>query len=160
MRRLILDVPVGDIIGRDSSSWIWQIESLEIVQLFKQEKGKLDGIFRIALKNPNIKIEEAIPKDAEIQLLNQDKKSQVRTYYIKYRWHHSSHKLFSLGGKSGGYVSTPFEVKDGKARMNFLGNSKEVASFLKRIECLWPHHKIVSLLDARFSPQLTPKPTY
>jgi len=152
MRRVTVEVPLADIIGPDSRSELWQIESLEIVQLLRQEKGKLDGIFRIALKNPNMKIEKAFPNIAEIQLLNEDRKSQVRTYYIKYRWHHSSRRLFSLSGKSGGYVSTPFEVKDEKVRMNFLGSSKEVTSFLKRIERLWPHYKIVSLVDAKFSP--------
>ncbi|MGA2875046.1 MAG: helix-turn-helix domain-containing protein [Nitrososphaerales archaeon] len=149
MRRLIVELSVEDVIRSDADSPIRKIESLELVQLFNQSGGKLEAIMRVAFKYPHSRIEDIFPKERVVmQLLDHDRKTGVYTYFIKSKEQHTRRQAFSLGG----YVSMPFEMKDGKIKMNFLGNSDQIKSFLKRLETLSPHYKIVSLADAKFSP--------
>ena len=63
MRRLIVELSVEDVIRFHADSPIRKIESVELVQLFNQSGGKLEGIMRVAFKDPRFKIEDIFPKE-------------------------------------------------------------------------------------------------
>jgi predicted DNA binding protein len=51
------------------------------------------------------------------------------------------------------YFSTPFELRDGKAKVAFLGNAKQIKKHLENLERqARGRYRVVSLTDARFSP--------
>ena len=52
---------------------------------------------------------------------------------------------------SGGYLSVPFEIKDGRARLTYLGNAKEIKGFLDGIERQGVKYRVKSITDAKFS---------
>src|SRR5208283_2975353 len=62
-----------------------------------------------------------------------------------------THAMFDLSG-AGGFLFTPIEIRDGKIKLTFLGNVKQVKEFLKGIESGGVTHRILSLTDAKFSP--------
>jgi len=51
-----------------------------------------------------------------------------------------------------GYLSLPFEVKDGKVKVTFLGSAKQVRQFLSPFEDAGVHYRVISLTDAQFPP--------
>ncbi len=156
MRRLIVEISLDDLVGRDPASKFRKIESLEVVHFLKQDmdrKANFEGIIKVVFKDRNSKIEEIFPTQGfETQLLSEDKKSGSRVYFIrsKRRARNSNRYVFTLG-VSLGYVSLPFEIKDQKVKMSFLGSVRETKVFLKRLQDSWPAYKLVSLSDAKFS---------
>ena len=52
----------------------------------------------------------------------------------------------------GGYLSTPFEIRDGKIKIAFLGDAKQVKNLLQMLDDQGLRFKIASLADAKFSP--------
>jgi predicted DNA binding protein len=53
----------------------------------------------------------------------------------------------------GGYLSTPFEIRDGKIKMAFLGEPGQLKNLLEKVEKMGLRFKVVSLADAKFSPE-------
>jgi predicted DNA binding protein len=51
-----------------------------------------------------------------------------------------------------GYLSLPFEVKDGKVKVTFLGTAKQVRQFLSPFEDAGVRYRVVSHTDAQFPP--------
>lgn len=152
MRRLVIEIPVEEMV-EDPDSPLRKIETSEIVHLFKQGRGEFEGIVRVAFKDESVNIEDAFSgMDFEYQLLNADSKGGARTYFIRIKARHPTRRVFTLGEVSGGYVSLPFELRDGKVRMNFIGSPIEVKRFIRVVGKSWPSCKVVSLTDARFSP--------
>ena len=52
----------------------------------------------------------------------------------------------------GGYFSLPYEVRNRKIKITFLGSAKQVRALLKIVEGAGVRYRVVSLTDARFSP--------
>jgi len=154
MRRLVIEIPLVDIINREPrASKFLKVDSLEIVHFLKQERENFEGIIKIVFKDPKTNIEEIFPsKRAETQLLSEENKSESRTYFVKIKpLRKSPRYLFSLAALSSGYVSFPLEIKDQKVKMTFLGSSEDIRNFLRKLKKSWPDYKLVYLGDAKFS---------
>jgi predicted DNA binding protein len=54
--------------------------------------------------------------------------------------------------KSGVYMYGLFELQEGRLKLSYLGNTKQVKDFLKGLQAAKIRHNILSLTDARFSP--------
>jgi predicted DNA binding protein len=54
--------------------------------------------------------------------------------------------------KSGGFLSTPVEVSEGKVKATFLGSARAVKSFLGLLAKSGAAYRVELLTDARFSP--------
>ena len=51
-----------------------------------------------------------------------------------------------------GYDSLPYEIRNGKVKVTFLGSAKQVRDFIKLFEDAGIHTRIISLTDAKFPP--------
>ena len=153
MRRLIVELPIEDVIGKGSHSPLTMIDSAEVVQIFKQRKGEFEGILKVSFKTDNPpKLKDLFPGvGVEAQLLNDNDTTGELTYFVKVRIANPGRQVFSLGEVSGGYVATPFEISGGMIRLNFIGSGPEVKRFMKVIDKKWPHYKVASLTNASFS---------
>jgi hypothetical protein len=49
-------------------------------------------------------------------------------------------------------ISIPYEINDGKIKATFLGDAKEVRGMLQTLEMAHMRYNVVSLMDAKFSP--------
>jgi predicted DNA binding protein len=54
-------------------------------------------------------------------------------------------------GRIGGYVVVPFEIKEGKLRVTFLGSSVQVRRLLHQTAMMGIRHRVVSLTDSKYS---------
>src|ERR1700689_5069714 len=142
MRRLTLQVPMEDLARIHEEPLIQNIESLHVLHVLKQERDKFAMICKISFKGPAPRIEDFFREGGEVQLLHQDRDG-IGTYFLRGK---------PLGGLlgEGGYLVEPFEFRDGKATITFVGDSIQVRQFLRNVEKTGLPHRVVSIADAKF----------
>ena len=149
MRRLIIEFGVGDLVSMLREPSFEKIKSMEVLSFLRSGPDETALICRVRFKNPATKIEEVFAgRFEEVQLLEQDRGSLV--CFFKARRPHSRPGANVLD--AGGYLSLPYEIDDGRLKVTFLGNAKEVRKFMRSIEKMGIRYKIISIMDARFRP--------
>jgi hypothetical protein len=152
MRRLIVESPLNEL---NTTSSIQRLKSFEIVHILRLEPAEFSALVRVNFGNEPARIEDVFPTfhDAkfEHELLEENK--GIYTFFIKISPRPRRKRPQELSQlTSGAYISTPFEVKDGKLKVSFLGTAKQIKGILKSLEKSSTKFKIVSLIDAKFSP--------
>ena len=132
---LRMDVDLQDILRADPGSLFRKIESIELVHLLRQTEDEFSSIRKIVLKERRSRVEDVFPKQVvDTQVLEEDKNG-IQTVFLRAKSRRNFINPFSLNVTSkAGYVSAPYEVKDGKLRMGFLGNQEMVEG----VEGLYP----------------------
>ena len=154
MRRLIVEISDKDFSKLDPEDPLQKVRSVEVLHFLKFDHQEVAMIVRVEFNEPNVSIEDILRHHLpEVQLLEQEKENEreIYTYFIK-----AKPAQAIRGGPDlealGGYFSLPFEVKDGKVKITFLGSAKQVKAFLKTIEAAGVRCRVVSLTDAKFPP--------
>lgn len=154
MRRLTLEIDVEDfrgIIEGGKETVFDKVKSLETIHFLRMDEKEIAFICRVEFANPSTKIKELLKKSGsiEIQLLER----LGRGIYILFIRRKPNLKLSSAGlTRAGGYLLSPFGIADGKIRVAFLGSTRQISDFLNRVEFTGIRSRIVSITDAKFSP--------
>jgi DNA-binding transcriptional ArsR family regulator len=153
MRRLVLGFPVSG--SRSSGTGIFEkVKSIEALHPLRKSREEYDAICRIELRSPS-----GDPRDirssgsiTEVQPLYREKDGSFVVYMRgkPLRW--VMDDLGPIVGKSGVYMYGLFKLQEDKLTVSYLGNKKQVGDFLKSLLIAEINHKILSLTDARFSP--------
>lgn len=163
MRRLVVEVSAGQLEGGDqavpgpAARLVEKVRSLEMLHVLKMAPGELAAVARIELKDPAYRIEDIFPTKGfegsklEMELLDRESET-ISTYFLRVK---SNVRVGAEQMQRGGlmpYLATPFEYRDGKLRVAFLGSPIQIKRYLavlsrSRLRC-----RVVSLTDARFSP--------
>jgi hypothetical protein len=127
-----------------------KIELFEVVSFLREEPDEVAMICRVKLKEGSSKLEDALGDSSTITQHLEEEKDGTHIYFLrrKYGPESPTHWLFGRGG----YLASPFEIRDGRIRASFLGNAKEIKQFRKAIEKTGMSYKVISLGDAKFSP--------
>lgn len=149
MRRLVLECSVKF----EKNPLFNNIKSYETLRWLRFDQEEFAAIVKVEFKDPSVKMENILLNDvdikkAKIQLLEQDKNGAF-TYFIggKPRQNSEDQMFMSVGG----YISTPFEIRNDKIKIAFLGDGKKVKNFLEILDNMGLRYKVVSLTDAKFS---------
>jgi DNA-binding CsgD family transcriptional regulator len=132
-----------------------KIKSLEMLHILKLDETGFAVILRVKLKDPSLNIEELLTyamKDTangKLQLLEHE---QENTYIYFMNGQPISSNNDTYHRKLSVYPVMPFGLKDGKARITLLGDNRQVKEFLEFMEGIGIHYRIISLMDAKFSP--------
>jgi predicted DNA binding protein len=128
-----------------------KLKSFETLHILRLDQNGMAAIFRIEPKDPSINIEELVSSllndeiKAKIQLLEYENGGY--TYFISGKLIQKSQaREFSM------YPIPPFSFREGKARITLLGENNQVKKILEFMQKLGMNFRIVSLLDAKFSP--------
>jgi DNA-binding CsgD family transcriptional regulator len=138
----------------ENNPMLEKIKSLEILQFLKDGPEEFAAIFRIEFEDRTAKVEDFIDDDIlELQILDREKEGAY-IYYIKSKpMSHPSVQFDPLA--AGGYFSVPFEIRDRRARMSYLGSAKQVKTFLEGVEKTGVKYRVARISDAKF-PQNSP----
>jgi len=155
MLRLIVELSVQDFSKFDPETSFEKMKSMEALHFLKYDHWEVAKILRVEFNEPNIIIEEIFrDRLIEAQILEQEKEKktgrEVYTYFIKAR----PPLAIRRGPEpkaAAGYLSLPYVVKDGKVKITFLGNGKQMRGSIKVFEDAGVHYRVVSLTDAQFS---------
>ncbi len=148
MRRLTIELDIEEMQKFESNQMMDRIRNLEILQFLREGPEEFAAIFRIEFADSEAKVEDFIDDDIlDLQLL--DHSDGAYTYFIKSRPARHHEGVFDHSA-AGGYLSLPFEIRDGKARITYLGSGKQIKQFLDGVEKIGIRYRIVSMTDARF----------
>jgi len=151
MRRITVELTAADITNAFGKSHRFhdQIRSLEVLTFLKSTPNEIVEICRVQLNDPATNIAEVFAHSSEeVSVLHQEAQD---TYVCFYRRRPIRRLLSIVSSVPGGYLSTPYEVRDGRLRITLLGNARSMKIFLKTLQEVKLHPRIVSLSDAVFS---------
>jgi hypothetical protein len=149
MRRLVIELSIKEWAkpSMDEESKLAMVKSIDILHILKNEPDEFVAIFRIELKDSGAKIEDFLDDGEDVQFLEKEKDG-VSILFVRVKPKPSP--FFDY--LTGGYLFGPIEVRDGRVKLTFLGSAKQVKDYLKKVESKGLHYKLVSLTDAKFSP--------
>ena len=151
MRRITVELTAADItkaLGK-SHRFDDHIRSLEVLTFLKSTPNEIVEICRVQLNDPAASITDVFTHPSEeVSVLQQE---AADTYVCFYRKRPIRRLLSIVSSVPGGYLSTPYEVRDGRLRITLLGNTRSLRIFLKTLQRVGLHPKIVLLTDAVFS---------
>ena len=150
MRRLILSFFLEDLTRIQREIVPPNIEAFEVLHVLRHDKNEIAMICRVTLKDPSTRSELFRDSRDRAQLLEQTKEG-VLTYFVRTEFAPDSFNHTLLKG-IGGYFTRPFELKDGKVTLTFLGSSNSVRKLFQNLDKKGLSYKLISLEDARFSP--------
>lgn len=155
MRRLILEFSIKELKkvnpeGIDLSR-LEMVNTMEILQILKDDPEEVVAIARIQLNTPVSNIEDYVriifSNNAKVQLLYVEKDGAY-IVFIKLRW---TNRPFTADiMKSGGYAIVR-EIKGGNMKLTLLGSEKQLKLALEKLKQTQMNFKVMSLTDARFA---------
>ncbi len=151
MRRITVELTAADLTKAFGKSHRFndQVKSVEVLTFLKSTPQEVVEICRVQLKDPATSVKDAFTDPTEeVSVLRQEAPD---TYVCFYRKRPVRRLLSIVSSVPGGYLSIPYEVRDGRLRISLLGNTRSVRSFLKSLQKVGLRPAIVSLTDAVFS---------
>lgn len=151
MRRLIVEYS-GKELQKSFEGLFEKVKSFETLDILKMVPGELAAVVKVELIDPSARIEDFFPPQAgkiKTELLYEQKDARIYFMHFSTKIPAAEKELRTFGSLP--YFSTPFEFKDGKLKVTLLGDSKQIRRYLEAVEKESPfHHKVISLMDARF----------
>jgi len=152
MRRLILEVTEKDLykIGVLSKEF-QKIKSLELQHVLRQDTEEFAVIARIEFKDETSRIDDLLADGIikEAQVLEQQNN---RSFIVFMKGGPSLSPVLDSVGVERGYLFPPVGIRDEKIRFSFFGSSAQIQKSLEKVASMGLRYKIVSLTDAKFSP--------
>jgi len=152
MRRLILEVFEKELIKIGIELPQFQkIKSLKLIYFLRQDPQEFAAISEVEFKDSTSKVEDLLTDGflVEAQVLERQKNG---AYLVFLRGRPSLSSVLSAIGIESGYLFPPIGIGDGKIKISFLGNEKQVKDFMEKIDTLGIRYRVVLLADANFSP--------
>ncbi len=151
MRRLVVEISQDEISKfSPSAELLEKIESLEIIYHLRFDKDGFAGICKIKVKDPSLDLRKLVGVGGLVRLELLSDENSEHIVYMETRTRNMA--WFRGPDVPEVYLCPPIEFKDRKLKLTFVGNLNEVKKLLARAEKVGQKFKIVSLTDARFSP--------
>lgn len=146
MRRLVLEFDVDEVarfLGED----IKKIDFMDVVSILKIGPEEVVMIMTARTKDSAVKLGTLhLNVVKELQVLDRSKDGTYTLF-----WKGKPIERQQNPWRGGGYLTTPYEIRNGKLKITYIGNAKEVKSFLKFVERSGVPFKVDLLTDAKFS---------
>jgi predicted DNA binding protein len=126
-----------------------KIEYVEVLSLLKEDPNDFAGIFKIKFKDPNARLSDfPMNEEGQVQLLQSNNDG---SYVFYYRGAPQNGKRMIGSWPSGGFLSMPFEIREGKLIFTFLGSVEEVKAVFRFLRKAGVRYGVKSLADPKFS---------
>lgn len=148
LRRILLELRVEELAPMLGESLL-RIDSMSALTFLRDSQEDTTLICRVRFKDKTSSPRNAIRiPGVEIQLIEREEKN---TYVILLK----NRRRTSVGergklSKIGMYLSTPYEIREGKVRMTFIGSTQQTRKTLHLFSQSGIHYRIISLSDAKF----------
>lgn len=129
-----------------------KVKSLELLHFLKFNTKEIAAVGRVSFKETDSKVEDltGISNITQVELLE---KEEGGSCMVLIRWRPKRGSLISSHIETGGgYIVGPFEFRDGRFKITFVGNQKQTLELIKRVEEHGLSCEVVSAMDAKFSP--------
>ena len=129
-----------------------KVKSLELLHFLKFDTTEIAAVGRVSFQEADSKVEDLIGIDntIHVELLEEE---EGGGWMILIRWRPKRSSLFSSHIETGGgYIVGPFEFRNRRLKITFVGNQKQTLELIRRIEEHGLSCKVVSAMNAKFSP--------
>lgn len=140
--------------GSQLLEMLTKIKSFEMPHILRLDEEGFAAIIKIELKDPSFNIEKLLTEamqsgiNGKLQLLEHENENMY-TYFVKGK---PSQPNNGVAAKRLSMYPIMFAFRDGKVKFTLLGDNKQVKDFLESAEQLGVNYRIVSLMEAKFSP--------
>jgi hypothetical protein len=149
MRRVVIELSASELAEFIHEPRLNEIELFEALSLLRMTQTEATLVARIKFRNPKIDVKRYFDDPTDVvQILEKEKEGSF-VCFMKGRMQREFSRV--MGIINSGYLSAPYEIRDGRLKIGFLGNARVVKGFLGTIAKAGLHYKVLSLTDARFS---------
>jgi predicted DNA binding protein len=154
MRRLVLEFPKEEFSKlKVDTPTLQNVKAFEVLLVLRRTEEEMTMICRGEFETEVSDIEDYAKLVSggidQVQLIEREKSGSY-IVLVKHKLKQNDANL-NVFGEEGGYVIYR-EMRDGKLRMTLLGSERQMKETLKALERSRIRHRIVSLTDAKFSP--------
>lgn len=150
MRRVVIEsslTELGKHLGLDSE--IQKIDIFEVLNILKEDPREWALVCRVKMKDHRDDFRRSFRRSfSNIQRL-EDSSDESAVFFLRHKPDRIAGNLLA----SGGFMSIPLEIRDGRIRASFVGSPPEIKRILKAIDKEGLTYRVVSNSDARFSPR-------
>jgi predicted DNA binding protein len=157
MRRLVVELPKDEFIKIEGGSQLLEnVKTLEVLMILRHTDEEITMICRVELETEVFNVEDYAKLVSDntyrVQLLEREN-GGAYIVLVKHKLKQIDENLRTSRAfwEVGGYVVAR-EMWGGKFRMTFLGSVNQIRATLRMLEVSGMHYRIVSLTDAKFSP--------
>jgi HTH DNA binding domain len=158
LRRLVIEFSVeqsdtrSQVVPGPPADLLVKIDSFEILNALRLAPGEFSVVARIKLNDPSFKVEELFPTEglegSELETELLEKESDTTFIYFIRATVRSQPRQTEMP-----YLAMPFEYRDKKLRVSFLGSSSQIKRYLAILSKESNiRYRIASLTVARFPP--------
>jgi len=149
MRRVVIELSASELADFMHEPRLNEIELFEALSLLKMTQTEATLVARIKFRDPKIDVSRYFDDPTDIVQILETEKDGSYICFMKGKMQREFSRV--MGVINSGYLSYPYEIRDGHLKIGFLGNAKVVKDFLGTITKAGLQCKVLSLTDARFS---------
>ena len=149
MRRIVIELSAAELADFMHEPRLNEVELFEALSLLRMTRTEATFVARIKFRNPKTDIGRYFDDPTDVVQVLEREKDGSYICFMKGRIQGRFSRV--LGVVSRGYLSSPYDIRDGRLRIAFLGSTKVIKGFLSAITKAGLHCKVLSLTDARFS---------
>jgi hypothetical protein len=159
VRQVVVELSGTELASRvDQSQSIRQLEEFEVLHLLRYDQYEFAAICRIVPKDPDADLEALFLSDgvtSEVQILRRGESASV--ILLKRNPRERLHGITApllFGGEvtkpGAGYLLAPLSYRDGRVRLTFVGNQRQLNDLLDRAKSRGIQVRVVALTEAEF----------
>ena len=149
MRRVVIKLSASELADFMHEPRLNEIELFEALSLLKMTQTEATLVARIKFRDPRVDVKRYFDDPTDIVQILEMEKDGTYICFMKGKMQREFSRV--MGVINSGYLSYPYEIRDGRLKIAFLGNARVVKSFLGTIAKAGLHCEVLSLTDARFS---------
>jgi len=149
MRRVVVELSAPELAEFIHEPRLNEIEFFEALSLLRMTQTEATIVARIKFRDQNVDIGRYFDDPTDVvQVLEREKEGSY-VCFMKGKMQRQFSRV--MGVINSGYLSYPYEIRDGRLRIAFLGSTRVIRRFLRTISTAGLHCKVLSLTDAKFS---------
>ncbi|HML02848.1 MAG TPA: helix-turn-helix domain-containing protein [Candidatus Bathyarchaeia archaeon] len=149
MRRVITELSAAELAEFMHEPRLNDIELFEALSLLRMTQTEATIVARIKFRDPKIDVESYFNDPTDVVQILEREKDGSYVCFIKGKMQRQFSEVTGIINR--GYLSSPYEIRDGRLKLAFLGSTRVIKGFLGNISGAGLHCKVLSLTDARFS---------
>ncbi len=149
MRRVIIELDASQVADFLHEPRIKEIEVFETLAFLSVTRDEAAVVARVKFRDPGIRVGKYFTEPSDIVQVLDREKNGAYVCFMKGKIQREFAGV--MGVVTKGYVSLPYELKDGRMKVSLLGSGGVIKRFLRMLGNANLRYALVSLTDAKFS---------
>lgn len=149
MRRVVIELSASELAEFMHEPRLNEVELFEALSLLRMTQTEATFVARIKFRDPRINVGRYFSDPTDIVQVLERENDGSYVCFMKGKMPRQVSGVMGL--VNSGYLSSPYEIRNGRVKIAYLGSTRVVKSLFGMIDRAGLHYKVLSLTDARFS---------